>query len=370
MPWSASDSEDLYLVPDWGQGYFHVSARGHLCMQTDESAGIDLKALIDDLRRRGIAMPVLVRFSDIVRARIEVLVEAFTRASREYGYNGAYRGVYPIKVNQDAQLVQDVVRFSAPHHLGLEAGSKPELLIVLAMLEDPEAVIVCNGYKDREYVQMALLAAKLGRKVIVVIEQVEELELVFSVADELGIEPTVGVRAKLSAKGSGRWETSAGDRAKFGLTVRDIVGMVQKMREAGRLSCLQMLHFHIGSQVTNIRAFNTALREATRMYTELHRLGANMRYFDVGGGLGVDYDGSRTNFESSMNYDIHEYAATVVAAIHDACERAGVAHHWISGANPTQHGSFFGLECPDFCLIQGREMLKSRSGGQEFHGAG
>ncbi len=327
MPWSTNDSEDLYLVPEWGQGYFRVNPDGHLCMQAGESTGIDLKLLIDDLRRRGIALPVLVRFSDIVQARIEMLVQAFDRARQEYGYQGEYRGVYPVKVNQDALLVQDVVRFSAPHHLGLEAGSKPELLIVLAMLEDPEAVIVCNGYKDRAYVQMALLAAKLGRKVMIVIEQLEELDLVFSVADELGIEePSVGVRAKLSTKGSGRWETSAGDRAKFGLNVRDIVWVVERMREAGRLSSLQMLHFHIGSQVTNIRAFNTALREATRMYTELVRLGANMQYLDVGGGLGVDYDGSRTNFESSMNYDVQEYAFTVVAAIHEACERTGIAH--------------------------------------------
>jgi len=327
MPWSASDSEELYMVPEWGRGYFRVTEQGHLSMQAGDEAGIDLKVLIDDLKRRGIALPVLVRFSDIVLARIESLVEAFERARREYGYRGVYRGVYPIKVNQDALLVQDVVRFSAPHHLGLEAGSKPELLIVLAMLEDPEAVIVCNGYKDRAYVQMALLAAKLGRKLIIVIEQLEELDLVFSVADELGIEdPVVGVRAKLSTKGSGRWETSAGDRAKFGLTVRDIVRVVQRMRESGRLGSLQMLHFHIGSQVTNIRAFNTALREATRLYTELVRLGANMKYFDVGGGLGVDYDGSRTNFESSMNYDVQEYASTVVAAIHDACERAGIDH--------------------------------------------
>jgi len=326
-PWSVSDSEELYLVPEWGRGYFRVTPNGHLCMQAGEDVGIDLKLLIDDLRRRGIALPVLVRFSDVVRARIENLVQAFETAIEEYGYQGAYRGVYPVKVNQDALLVEDVVRFSAPHHLGLEAGSKPELLIVLAMLEDPEAVIVCNGYKDRAYVQMALLAAKLGRKIIIVIEQIEELDLVFSVADELGIEePVVGVRAKLSTKGSGRWETSAGDRAKFGLSTRDIVWVVHRMREAGRLSSLQMLHFHIGSQVTNIRAFNTALREATRLYTELVRLGANMQYFDVGGGLGVDYDGSRTNFESSMNYDVQEYASTVVAAIHDACERAGIDH--------------------------------------------
>ncbi|MEN0064160.1 MAG: biosynthetic arginine decarboxylase [Myxococcota bacterium] len=326
MPWSASDSEELYQVASWGQGYFQVTSEGHLALQVGEGAGIDLKVLVDDLRRRGILLPVLIRFSDLVRARIEALVGAFAKAREEYGYRGEYRGVYPIKVNQDALLVQDVVRFSAPYHLGLEAGSKPELLIVLAMLEDPEAVIVCNGYKDRAYVQMALLARKLGRKVIVVIEQVEELDLVLSVADELGIDPVIGVRAKLSAKGSGRWQTSAGDRAKFGLTARDIVRVVHRLHNGERLGCLQMLHFHIGSQVTNIRAFNTALREATRLYTELVRLGAPLQYFDVGGGVGVDYDGSRTNFESSMNYDIQEYAFTVVAAIHDACERAGIDH--------------------------------------------
>lgn len=325
--WSLSDSEELYQIPSWGQGYFRVNAKGHLEMTpTGDGRGIDLKLLVDDLARRGIDMPVLVRFSDLVRARIEAIVQAFAEAREEHGFRGQYRGVYPIKVNQDAHVVGDFVKFAAPHHLGLEAGSKPELLIVLAMLEDPEALIICNGYKDVAYVQMALLARKLGRNCIIVVENPNEVDLVLQVADELGVTPVIGVRAKLSIRGAGRWQSSVGDRAKFGLSVRDIVQVVRTLEAQGQLGALQLLHFHIGSQVTNIRAFNNALREATRVYTELVRLGAPMGYLDVGGGLGVDYDGSQTNFESSMNYSVPEYASTVVASIVEACDAAGVEH--------------------------------------------
>ncbi|MCB9687455.1 MAG: biosynthetic arginine decarboxylase [Alphaproteobacteria bacterium] len=325
--WTTTDSEELYQIPAWGKGWFSVNDKGNLEMcPPGEKGGVDLKVLVDDIVRRGIEMPVLIRFSDLIRARVENLVKAFEKAFEEYEYKGRFRGVYPIKVNQDAHVVGDFVKYAAPYHLGLEAGSKPELQVVLAMLEDPEALIICNGYKDREYIQMALLARKLGRNCIIVVEKMDELETIQSVAKELDLEPVIGVRAKLTTKGSGRWQSSVGDRAKFGLTVREIVEVVRKLRDADMLGSLQLLHFHIGSQVTNIRAFNTALREASRVYTELHRLGANMRYLDVGGGLGVDYDGSRTNFESSMNYSVEEYAASVIATIVDACDQAGIAH--------------------------------------------
>ncbi len=271
-------------------------------------------------------MPLLLRFPELIEARIEQLVDAFATAFGEYGYRGSYRGVYPIKVNQDKYLVDAVVKHSRPHHLGLEAGSKPELQIVLATLEDPEALIICNGYKDRSYIQMALLARKLGRNCIIVIEKLDELDRVLSVSEELGMEPVVGIRAKLSAKGSGRWQSSGGDRAKFGLTVREIVQVVKRLEGEGRLSMMRLLHFHIGSQVTTIRSFHRALREATRIYTELVRMGAPMGFLDVGGGLGVDYDGSRTNFESSMNYDVQEYAHAVVSAVMEGCDEAGIAH--------------------------------------------
>jgi arginine decarboxylase len=325
--WTTVDSEELYQVQAWSQGWFTVNDKGNLAVSPPgQPGGVDLKVLVDDLRRRGIAMPVLIRFSDLIKARIEEIVGAFKRAAKDYDWKGQFRGVYPIKVNQDAHVVGDFVKYAAPHHLGLEAGSKPELQVVLAMLEDPEALIICNGYKDREYIQMAMLARKLGRNCIIVVEQFDELDVIESVAKELDLRPVIGFRAKLTAKGSGRWQSSVGDRAKFGLTVREIVDGVNRLREAGMLDCLQLLHFHIGSQVTNVRSFNTALREAARIYTELVRLGASMKYLDCGGGLGVDYDGSRTNFESSMNYSTDEYAATLVKAVVDACDQAGVAH--------------------------------------------
>jgi arginine decarboxylase len=327
--WTPADSEELYNVLGWGAGFFRVNAAGNVAMTPPglpSTRAIDLKILIDDLQRRGIQLPILVRFTDLVRARLETLVTAFGNAIREYEYQGRYRGVYPIKVNQQRHLVEDLVRFSEPHHLGLEAGSKPELMVVLAMLEDPEALIICNGYKDREYIEMALLARKLGRNCIIVVEKSDEVDLVLEAGKRLEVEPVIGVRAKLSSKGTGRWQSSAGDRAKFGLTITEIVELVEKLRKSGDLGILQLLHFHIGSQISAIRAIKQAMREATRVYTELHRMGAPMRYMDVGGGLGVDYDGSRTNFASSMNYDTQEYAYDVVAAIKDACENAGMPH--------------------------------------------
>ena len=343
--WTVADSEELYNVLGWGLGYFRVNDKGNLGMVPPGGTiakSIDIKALVDDLLRRGITLPILLRFTDIVKARLETMVSAFENAIKEYEYQGRYRGVYPVKVNQQRHLVEDLVRFSAPHHLGLEAGSKPELMVVLALLEDPEAMIICNGYKDREYIEMALLARKLGRNCIIVIEKDDEVDVVLEASARLGIDPVIGVRCKLSSRGTGRWQSSAGDRAKFGLTITEIVEVVDKLRKVGKLDILQLLHFHIGSQVSAIRAIKSAMREATRVYTELARMGANMRYMDVGGGLGVDYDGSRTNFASSMNYDVQEYAYDVVAACRDACDNAGIPHPDIiteSGRAMVSHNS-------------------------------
>ncbi len=341
--WTGADSQELYNVQGWGQGYFRVGDKGNLEMTPPgTNGGIDLKALVDDLQRRGIALPILLRFTDLVKARVDTLVGAFTTAIKEYEYQGRYRGVYPIKVNQQRHLVEDLVRFSKPHHLGLEAGSKPELMVVLAMLEDPEAMVICNGYKDREYIEMAMLARKLGRNCIVVVEKSDEVDLVLDVSEKLGIEPVIGVRCKLGSKGTGRWQSSAGDRAKFGLTITEIVELVTKLKSKGKLGILQLLHFHIGSQISAIRAIKAAMREATRVYTELARMGAPMRYMDVGGGLGVDYDGSNTNFGSSTNYSIQEYAYDVVVACRDACDNAGLPHPDIiteSGRAMVSHNS-------------------------------
>ena len=324
--WTIQDSIELYNIRNWGRDYFRINDRGNLEVTPagPRSDAIDLKILIDDLERRGINLPILIRFTDILKSRIRTLATAFHNAIKTYEYKGRYRGVYPIKVNQQRHLVEDLVRFSEPFHMGLEAGSKPELLIVLALLDDPEALIICNGYKDAEFIETALMAKKLGRNPIIVVEKFSELPLICEISARVGVRPTIGMRAKLSTRGAGNWEGSAGDRAKFGLTISEMVEGVAFMKERGMLDCVQLLHFHLGSQVSAIRSFKNALREATRVFTELHKMGANMKYFDAGGGLGVDYDGSRTNFESSVNYTIDEYAADVVSAISEACEREGV----------------------------------------------
>lgn len=325
--WQVADSSELYNVDRWGCGFFSVGDLGNLELSgSPQGAAIDLKQLIDELVERGIDTPILLRFRDIVRKRLADIAGSFGHAFEEYSYDGRYRGVYPIKVNQQRHLVEDLVGFAAEHHIGLEAGSRPELLIVLALLEDPEALIICNGYKDRGYIETALLAQRLGRNPVIVIEKPSEVPLVLTIAEELGIEPVLGVRAKLSTPGKGRWKTSSGDRAKFGLTALQIAEVVHTLRAADKLDWLRLLHFHIGSQVTGIRTFKTALREATRIYVELVKMGAPMGMFDCGGGLGVDYDGSRTDFESSMNYTEREYALDVVGAIHAACEAEELPH--------------------------------------------
>ena len=342
--WTTADSAELFGIPHWGRDFLRVSAEGHLVVAPDGPTGarsIDLKALVDDLGRRDIGLPILVRFTDLIDARVEVINGAFQRAIASEGYGGVYRGVYPIKVNQQRHLVEELLRAGRPHHMGLEAGSKPELLVVMALLDDPEAVIVCNGYKDVEYIETALYARQLGHRPFIVIEKATEIDLCIEVSRRLGIRPLLGMRAKLSSRGSGRWEASAGDKAKFGLTTHEIVAGIEKLRAADMLDCLQLLHFHIGSQVSAIRSFKDALREASRVYVEMVKLGAPMGFFDAGGGLGVDYDGSQTNFASSVNYTVDEYALDVVSAIQVACDerevpaptiisesgRALVAHH-------------------------------------------
>ncbi len=325
--WTISHASDLYQVAAWGGAYFGINEKGNLCaMPRAEGGGIDLKELVDEVRRRGILPPLLVRFTDILKGRIVELNEAFARAMREYGYDGVYRGVYPVKVNQDRWVLDAVVREGRPYHFGLEAGSKPELLAVTALMEDEEAIVVCNGYKDEEYIESALFARKLGQRCVVVLEKLSELELVREASERLLVRPLLGIRLKLSTRGSGRWESSAGDRAKFGLAPHEVLLAVDYLKEAGLLDCLELLHFHIGSQISHIRSLKNALREAGRFFTEISKLGAPMRYFDVGGGLGVDYDGSQTDFSSSMNYTMQEYANDVVYAVKEVCDEAGIPH--------------------------------------------
>ncbi|MEG3859814.1 biosynthetic arginine decarboxylase [Microcoleus sp. herbarium12] len=320
--WTIEDSEKLYRIQGWGEPYFSINAAGHVTVSPkgDRGGSLDLCELVESLKQRNLALPLLIRFSDILEDRIDRLNSCFARAIARYNYKNVYRGVFPVKCNQHRQLIQDLVRFGQPHHFGLEAGSKPELMIALATLKTPGALLICNGYKDREYIETAILAQRLGQTSVIVLEQIEEVELAIAASIALGIKPVLGVRAKLTTKGVGRWGGSTGDRAKFGLTIPEIIRAVAQLEKAGMLDCLQLLHFHIGSQISSISVIKDAIREASHIYVELAKLGANMSYLDVGGGLGVDYDGSKTNFHASKNYNMQNYANDVVAGVKDACD--------------------------------------------------
>ncbi|MCK6457747.1 MAG: biosynthetic arginine decarboxylase [Phycisphaerae bacterium] len=326
--WTIQDSAEMYNLPRWGMGFFGINERGHIAVSPRGPLGpsIDLKELVDQLQQRGILLPILIRFSDILRARIEQINSAFAKAIEEHNYRGQYMGVYPIKVNQQRHVVEEIVHFGTPYRYGLEAGSKPELLAVLGLQESNAPLVICNGYKDEEYIDMVLLATKLGKTIIPVVEKFSELELIARRAKALGVRPHIGVRLKLSARGAGRWQESAGDRSKFGLTVTEIVTAIEFLRSHGMLDCLELIHFHIGSQISNIRSIKEAMAEACRMYVEVVKSGAALQYLDVGGGMAVDYDGSSSNFPSSANYTMQEYASDIVAMLYEACEKAEVEH--------------------------------------------
>ena len=320
--WMIEDSEKLYRIPGWGEPYFSINAAGHVTVSPrgDRGGSLDLLELVEALRQRNLGLPLLIRFSDILEDRIERLNACFAKAIARYRYPGTYQGVFPVKCNQNRHLVEDLVRFGQPYQFGLEAGSKPELTIALATLKTPNSLLICNGYKDREYIETALLATRLGQKSLIVLEQLEEVQLVIDAARQLGIKPMLGVRAKLNTKGTGRWGESSGQRAKFGLTIPEILSAVEQLRNAGMLDSLQLLHFHIGSQISAISTIKDAIREASQIYVELCALGANMQYLDVGGGLAIDYDGSKTNFHASKNYNMQNYANDIVAEVKEACE--------------------------------------------------
>ncbi len=327
--WTTTDALDTYHINRWGCGYVSISDSGNILItpRGPDGGSIDLKALVDELTQRGIQLPILLRFSDILRSRIELINRAFNAAITEYDYEGEYKGVYPINVNQSRKVVEEVVEYGREFNYGLEAGSKPELLAIMAIHDNPDALIICNGYKDEEYIETALLASRLGRTVVLVVEKPSEINAIHQASQRLGIRPCLGIRARLSSRGAGRWEQSGGDRSKFGLTAAEMVDAVHKLRGRGELDCLKLLHFHLGSQISAIRSIKNALREAGRLYVELYKMGCtDLCYFDVGGGLGVDYDGSQTNFSSSMNYTIQEYANDVVYIVQEICEAAGVPH--------------------------------------------
>ncbi len=342
--WKIQDSIEAYNIAQWGANFFAVNENGHVVVHPNGDTGraIDLKILVDEIQQRGIQLPLLVRFSDVLRTRVRDLCMSFQHAIEEYKYQSVYRGVYPIKVNQQKHVVSTIVDAGRPFHFGLEAGSKPELLTTMALIDDPEALIVCNGYKDEEFIELGLLARKVGKNVILVVEKLNEVELIIKTAERMNVKPAIGLRIRLSTKGAGRWEASGGDRSKFGLGPVEILQTVEKLKSYNMLDCLQLLHYHLGSQITAIRNIKDALREAGRYYVELKQLGAALTYFDVGGGLAVDYDGSRTNFSASANYSLQEYANDVVYQIMTTCDEAKVPHPIIvseSGRAITAHHS-------------------------------
>lgn len=326
-PWTPGDAAELYDVGRWGAGYFSVGKSGNLLVHPtkDPSKFIDLKELVDNLQLRGIDLPILLRFGDVLKHRLGEIHEAFQRAIKEHSFNGKYCCVYPIKVNQQRQVVEEVLEYGKPYNFGLEAGSKPELMAVVAMAGN-DTPIICNGFKDAEFIEMAMLAQKIGRKIIPVVEKYTELQLIMHYAQKVGVRPQFGMRVKLAAKSTGRWQGSGGYRSKFGLTVTEILRALDELKQQGMQDCFKLLHFHLGSQIPNIRHIKQALNEAARVYVELHRRGAGLEYIDVGGGLGVDYDGSQTNFESSTNYTLQEYANDVVYHVQSLCDDAGIPH--------------------------------------------
>jgi arginine decarboxylase len=323
--WSAAKSEEHFGFKRWGYGHFHVDDDGCVNVQPlPGGASIRIMDVIQEAVGMGLRAPMVVRFQDLLRHRVVQLNETFRRAIKDEGYKGDYRGVFPIKVNQLREVIEEVLDAGKEFNYGLEAGSKPELMIALAMHDSNQRLIICNGYKDDDYIRLALLGRKLGKKVIIVVEQLAEVDDIIRLATETGIKPMIGLRAKLLTRGEGRWAMSTGDNAKFGLNTAEILFAAEKIKAAKLSSCLRLIHFHIGSQVPNIITIKNAVIEATRFYCQLHKMGFPMGYLDVGGGLGIDYDGSRTNFESSMNYSMEEYARDVVFNIREICRSSSV----------------------------------------------
>ncbi|MFP4144405.1 MAG: biosynthetic arginine decarboxylase [Phycisphaeraceae bacterium] len=327
-PWTPADAAELYRIHEWGHGYFSVNDLGHIAVQptADPEKQIDLKVLVDELRERDLQPPLLIRFTDILHHRVREIAGAFRNAIDESGYEGGYRCVYPIKVNQQRHVVEEIRAFGKEHGFGLEAGSKPELLALLALVDDDETPIICNGFKDAQFIEAVILASKIGRNIIPVVEKWSELKLIARYSRIHDVRPKIGIRVKLATRGAGRWEQSGGVRSKFGLFLSELLDAVEYLREHELLDCLNLLHFHLGSQINNIRSIKSGINELVRIYAELRRLGAGVAYVDVGGGLGVDYDGSKTNFASSINYSLQEYANDVVYHVRDVCDAAEVPH--------------------------------------------
>jgi arginine decarboxylase len=323
--WSVQQSRDLYNIAYWSDGFFDVNEQGHVVAYPDgrrDHPGIDLVELADKMHTSGLSLPILVRFSDILKQRFQRLQKAFGRAMQEYGYQGGYLGVYPIKANQQRRVLEEVVHLG----VGLEAGSKPELLAVLALSSQPGSVIVCNGYKDREYIRLALIGQRLGHKVYIILEKLSELDLVLDEANKMGIEPTLGIRVRLANVGAGKWQHTGGEKSKFGFSAAQVLSIVEHLKKVDRLSVLQLIHFHIGSQIANIADIQRGMRECARYYSELRALNVPIEVVDVGGGLGVDYEGTRSRSFCSMNYSMQEYANNIVYTLEETCKEYNLPH--------------------------------------------
>lgn len=327
--WTIDDAYDTYNIDRWGLGYFGINPSGnvYICPTKDEGVCIDMMEVIEDAQERGLRFPLVLRFQDLLRDRVVTLNKAFADAIKESNYKGLYRGVFPIKVNQLREVVEEIEDAGRDYHYGLEAGSKPELFAALATHMNPEALIICNGYKDVSFIKTALIGNRLGKRVILIAEKTEEVKAILDVAREVGVRPMIGIRIRLAAKSTGIWATSGGESAKFGLSTMDLIQAIEYLRSEDALDCLKLIHFHIGSQIPDILSIKKATREAARYYAKLHKMGlTSIEYVDVGGGLGVDYDGSRTSFHSSTNYTVEEYAADTVFNIMDICEEENVPH--------------------------------------------
>src|SRR5213082_101301 len=326
--WDVESAIATYNVDGWGSGYFTVNAEGNVVAKPLQENGgsINILEVVNEARNRGLSFPLVIRFQDLLRHRVESVNLAFQNAITEFGYGGQYRGVFPIKVNQLREVIEEIVDAGQQFHFGLEAGSKPELVAALAMHKDPESLIICNGYKDPAFIRIALLGCKLGKSVVIVVEKLEELEQIIRASKEVGVEPYIGIRVRIHSKGSGRWSPSGGENAKFGMDTTNLIAASQMLKDAGLTHCLKLVHFHVGSQVPDISTIKRAVREAARYYAKLAKLGYELGYLDVGGGLGVDYDGSRSDFDSSTNYSLQEYANDVVWNIMDVCDSEAVPH--------------------------------------------
>lgn len=347
--WRIEDSAELYNIAGWGVNYFSINEKGNVTVTPRKDGGaVDLKEIMDELQLRDIEAPVLLRFPDILDNRIEKISTCFKQAAEEYNYKAQNHIIYPIKVNQMRPVVEELVSHGKKFNIGLEAGSKPELHAVIAINTDPESLIICNGYKDESYIELALLAQKMGKRIFIVVEKLNELNLIAKIAKQLKITPNIGIRIKLASSGSGKWEESGGDGSKFGLNSSELLAALAYLEKNDMKESLRLIHFHIGSQVTKIRRIKTALREAAQFYVQLHNLGFNVEFTDIGGGLGVDYDGTRSSYsENSINYSIQEYVNDSISTMVDAADKNGIPHPNIiteSGRSLTAHHSILVFE--------------------------